>query len=146
MPMAHLADRSVVRVSGEEARTFLDGLLTCDLNRVAPGKPRFGALLSPQGKILFDFIVFVANDGAYYLDCAKAQGADLTKRLGFYKLRAKVAIENLSDALAVVVGWGDTPKPDDQRGLVGDDPRLPALGWLAVVTPAQAAEFGLAAD
>src|SRR5215211_6617280 len=58
MPVARLADRGVIRVAGEDARTFLDGLLTCDLDRVAPGRPRFGALLSPQGKILFDFIVF----------------------------------------------------------------------------------------
>ncbi len=74
MPIAHLADRGVVRVMGEEARTFLDGLLTCDLDRVAPGQPRYGGLLTPQGKILFDFILFQAEDaGGYYLDCGKVQ-------------------------------------------------------------------------
>ena len=60
MPISHLADRGVVSVGGPEAKGFLDGLLTCDMDRVAPGRARFGALLTPQGKILFDFIVHEA--------------------------------------------------------------------------------------
>src|SRR3712207_2928122 len=124
MPIAHLADRGVVRVSGEDAKTFLDGLLTCDLDRVAPARPRYGGLLTPQGKILFDFILFQAGEaeGGYFFDCAKAQAPDLARRLGFYKLRAKVAVENVSDAYAVAAGWGDSPKPEG--GLAADDPRL----------------------
>src|SRR5215207_8722438 len=108
MPTAQLADRGVVRVAGEDAKTFLDGLATCDLDRVAPSRPRYGGLLRPQGKILFDFIVFQAEDGGYYLDCPKAQAADLVRRLGFYKLRAKVAVADLSEEFAVVAGWGDS--------------------------------------
>jgi folate-binding protein YgfZ len=131
MPTAHLADRGVARVAGEEAKAFLDGLMTCDLDRVAVGKPRFGALLSPQGKILFDFIIFLAGDGAYHFDCAKAP--DLVKRLNFYKLRAKVTVADLSGGCSVVAGWGDSPKPRVETGLVGDDPRLPALGWRAIL-------------
>ena len=91
---------------------------------------RPGALLTPQGKILFDFVVFEAPGdagGGFYLDVGKAYAPDLTKRLGFYKLRAKVVIEDLSDPLAVVVGWGDASMPDPEVGLVGPDPRLPAL-------------------
>jgi folate-binding protein YgfZ len=132
MPVASLADRGVVRVAGEEARTFLDGLLTCDLDRVAPGQPRYGALLSPQGKILFDFIVFAVADDAYYLDCPRTQAADLAKRLGFYRLRAKVAVEDLSNTVGVLAGWGDSPKPQVESGLTADDPRLSALGWRVV--------------
>ncbi len=135
MPVAYLADRGVVRVAGEEAKTFLDGLLTCDLDRVAPGRPRFGALLSPQGKILFDFIVFAAADGAFHLDCARAQAPDLAKRLGFYKLRARVAVEDLSGTTGVLAGWGDSPKLELNSALVADDPRLPALGWRAIISP-----------
>src|ERR671938_515516 len=130
MPTAHLTDRGVVRVSGEDAKTFLDGLLTCDMDRVTPETPRFGALLTPQGKILFDFIVFEApaeDGGGFYLDVLKFMAPELAKRLGFYKLRAKVAVEDLSESLAVVAGWGDSPKPPDDLGLVADDPRLPAL-------------------
>jgi len=144
MPSVHLADRGVVRVSGEDAKAFLDGLVTCDLDRVSPAQPRFGALLTPQGKILFDFILFQAPadvGGGYYFDVLKAFAPDLAKRLGFYKLRAKVVTQDLSDGLAVVVGWGDAPMPDPEVGLVAPDPRLPALGWRAVVAAQDVGEF-----
>jgi tRNA-modifying protein YgfZ len=143
MPVACLADRGVVKVSGEEAKAFLDGLLTCDLDRVGPGRLRYGALLSPQGKILFDFIVFEAPqaiEGGYYLDVLKVHAPELAKRLGFYKLRAKVTIQDLSETLAVAAGW-DEPRPGDETGLVAEDPRLPALGWRAIVAAEDAAEF-----
>ena len=142
MPTAHLSDRGVVRVSGADARPFLDGLVTCDLDKVGPDRPRFGALLTPQGKLLFDFLLFEAPQdagGGFYLDCLRFMAPDLAKRLGFYKLRAKVAVEDLSETLAVVAGWGDAPKPDDAIGLVGDDPRLKALGWRAIVAAEDAA-------
>jgi len=143
MPSVHLADRGVVRVSGEDAKSFLDGLITCDLDRVSAHTARLGALLSPQGKILFDFLVFQAPaeiGGGYYLDTLRVFAPDLAKRLGFYKLRAKVAIEDLSDAMAVVAGWGE-PRPGDEVGLVAEDPRLPDLGWRAVIAAQDAAEF-----
>lgn len=135
MPAAHLDDRGVIKVSGEAAKGFLDGLFTCDLDRVTPDAARHGALLTPQGKILFDFIVFAAPEaigGGYFLDCPAAFRADLVKRLGFYRLRAKVAIEDRTEALAVVAGW-DAPAPEAAIGLVSADPRLPALGWRALV-------------
>jgi folate-binding protein YgfZ len=143
MPSVHLADRGVVRVSGEDAKTFLDNLITCDLDRVSPHTARLGALLTPQGKILFDFLVFQAPEeigGAYYLDVLKVFAPDLAKRLGFYKLRAKVAVEDLSDSLILVAGW-DMPRPDDEAGLVVEDPRVAALGWRAIVATQDAAEF-----
>jgi hypothetical protein len=143
MPSVHLADRGVVRVSGEDAKSFLDNLVTCDLDRVSAHTARLGALLTPQGKILFDFIVFQAPaeiGGAYYLDVLKVFAPDLAKRLGFYRLRAKVAVEDLSDSLAIVAGW-DAARPEDEAGLVAADPRLPALGWRAVVAAQDAAEF-----
>jgi folate-binding protein YgfZ len=140
MPIAHLADRGVVAVTGEDAKSFLDGLVTCDLGRVAPGRPRYGALLSPQGKILFDFIVFEDAAGGYSLDCAKAQAPDLARRLGFYKLRAKVAVADVSDTLAVIAGWGAAGKPDG-LSLAADDPRLADLGWRAIVPADEAARM-----
>jgi tRNA-modifying protein YgfZ len=143
MPSAHLADRGVVKVAGEAAKAFLDGLVTCDLDRVSPQHARFGALLTPQGKILFDFIVFEAPqeiEGGYYLDVLKVHAPELAKRLGFYKLRAKVTIQDLSETLAVAAGW-DEPRPGDETGLVTEDPRLPALGWRAIVAAEDAAEF-----
>lgn len=143
MPSVHLADRGVVRVSGEDAKTFLDNLITCGLDRVSPHTARFGALLTPQGKILFDFLVFQAPEeigGGYYLDTLRVFAPDLTKRLGFYKLRAKVTVEDLSETMAVVAGW-DTPKPDDEVGLVVEDPRLPELGWRAIIAAQDSREF-----
>jgi hypothetical protein len=144
MATAHLKDRGVVRVSGADARTFLDGLVTCAVDRVTPWSPRLGALLSPQGKILFDFIVFQAPEedgGGYYLDTLRAFAPDLVKRLTLYKLRAKVAIEDLSEGLGLVVGWRSAPRPPDDAGLSGPDPRLGALGWRAIVAAQDAGEF-----
>ncbi len=144
MPAVHLSDRGVVRVSGEEAKTFLDNLLTCDLDKVSPASPHFGALLTPQGKILFDFILFEAPadaGGGYCFDVSRAYAPELVKRLNFYKLRAKVAVDDRSEALAVVAGWGDVPRPADEIGLVAEDPRLPALGWRAIVAAEDVTEF-----
>jgi folate-binding protein YgfZ len=144
MPAAHLPDRGVVRVSGPDAKTFLDNLLTCDLDRVSPAAPRLGALLTPQGKILFDFIVFEAPaemEGGYFLDVALGYAADLAKRLSFYRLRAKVTVEDRSDGLAVVAGWGGTAAPANEFGLVAMDPRLADLGWRAIVAAQDVGEL-----
>jgi folate-binding protein YgfZ len=137
MPIVHLKDRSVVRVWGEDAQNFLQGIVTCDLTRASPA--RFGALLTPQGKILFDFIA-VASDRGFYLDTDAASAAELVKRLGFYKLRAKVTIQDVSGDLAVVAGW-DEPRP----AVAFDDPRLAALGWRALL-PADEADRATTAE
>ena len=140
MSTAHLTDRGVVQVVGEAAKAFLDGLLTCDLDRTSPGQARFGALLTPQGKILFDFIVFESSlePGSYRLDVLKPYAPDLVRRLRFYRLRAKVEIEDLSEQFAVVAGWDGAAKPDSPDSLTSDDPRLPALGWRAIVPAGEA--------
>jgi tRNA-modifying protein YgfZ len=133
----------VIKVYGPDAGGFLDGLLTCDIDRVTAEEARFGALLTPQGKILFDFIVYrIADEAgdAFFLDCRKVFAEDLAKRLGFYKLRAKVSVENLSDTLAVLAGWEVEPL-SREAGLVAADPRRPELGWRAVVAAGDVAEF-----
>ncbi len=134
MATALLADRSVVQVSGEEARSFLDRLVTCGMDRVALGQARFGALLSPQGKILADFITIQADEAGqiFFLDCPMPCVAELIRRLSMYKLRAKVAVTELADA-AVLAGWGGAVPPADAVSV--EDPRLPALGWRAVLRP-----------
>jgi len=144
VPTAHLQERGVVRVRGADARAFLDNLVTCDIDQVTPERARFGALLTPQGKILFDFIAAQAPaevDGGYYLDCRAAFSADLAKRLAFYKLRARVDVEDLTGRLAVVAGWGGAPRAPDDVGLVYEDPRPAALGWRAIVALGDAQEF-----
>jgi tRNA-modifying protein YgfZ len=134
MQAAFLPDRGVVKVSGEDARNFLNGLVTTDLTELAPGLGRFGALLTPQGKIIVDFLITEApsgHGGGFLIDCPRALAQALTDKLGFYKLRAKVKVENLSDSLGVLAAWdGDfTLKPD----LSFADPRNAALGWRILI-------------
>jgi tRNA-modifying protein YgfZ len=140
MKAAFLPDRGVVKVSGEEARNFLNGLVTTDLTLLRPGLGRFGALLTPQGKITVDFLVTEApssEGGGFLIDCARALAQGLADKLGFYKLRAKVAVENLSDNLGVLAAWDGDPamKPD----LAFADPRNAALGW-RILVPAEFAQ------
>ena len=108
-----------------------------------PSEARYAALLTPQGKILFDMIVVRAAGGeepSYLIDCAAAQAADLAKRLGFYKLRAKVAVADVSADRAVVAFWG--AEPATVEGLLYADPRDPRLGWRAVLPRPIAAAVG----
>ena len=137
MATSVLTDRGVVRVTGPEARMFLDRLVTCDLDRVSPGRPRYGALLSPQGKILVDFVAFEVPGGEgaeFYLDAPAGAVADLVKRLTLYKLRAKLSVTDLTGTAGIAVGWGE-PEP---AGAItaAPDPRLPALGWRAILPAA----------
>src|ERR1700754_612072 len=134
MKAAFLPDRGVVKVSGADARDFLNGLVTTDVTLLRPGLGRFGALLTPQGKIVADFLITEASledGGGFLIDCPRALAQGLADKLGFYKLRAKVAVENLSDGLGVLAAWdGDFAiKPD----LAFADPRNIALGWRILV-------------
>src|SRR6201986_3277439 len=99
MKAAFLPDRGVVKVAGEDARNFLNGLVTTDVTELAPGHGRFGALLTPQGKIIIDFLITEApagHGGGFLIDCPRPLAQSLADKLGFYKLRAKVTVENLS--------------------------------------------------
>jgi len=140
MKAALLADRGVVKVEGADARTFLNGLASNDINAVAPGRPRFAALLTPQGKIVADFIVAERPEGGFLLDCPRALAPMLVEKLNFYKLRAKVAVADLSETLAVVAVWGGEPA-GAEAALAYPDPRLAALGWRLIVPEAQAADI-----
>ena len=82
-------DRAVLRLAGADSRHFLQNLLTADIDHLAPGAVTYAALLSPQGKILFDLFV-VAEADSFLIDCAASQKADLVKKLTLYKLRAAV--------------------------------------------------------
>ena len=120
MPATTLTDRAVVRLSGEDVRGFLDGLVT---NALTGPLPVWAALLTPQGKCLFDFIVW--EDGEdLLLDCEEAAADDLVKRLSIYRLRRPITIER---ELALAVHW--LPKGGEGSA----DPRLPDLGnrWIA---------------
>jgi hypothetical protein len=116
-----LTDRAVVRLSGEDVRGFLQGLVTSD---VTGELPVWAGLLTPQGKCLFDFIVWSDGDDLL-LDCEADAADDLIKRLSIYRLRRPIRIE--CDA-SLAVHWSN----DGDAGV--SDPRLPELGrrWLAV--------------
>jgi folate-binding protein YgfZ len=139
MKAAFLPDRGVVKISGDDARGFLNNLVTSEIEVVAPGTARFGALLTPQGKIIADFFVTEApagHGGGLLIDCPKPLAQPLATKLGFYRLRAKVSVENLFDGLGVLAVWDGEPAvmPD----LAFADPRSPALG-LRVLVPADLA-------
>jgi folate-binding protein YgfZ len=147
MKAALLPDRGVVKVAGDGARNFLHGLVTADILSLAPGTARFCALLTPQGKIIADFIVTEApakDGGGLFLDVPRVLCATLVAKLIIYKLRAKVIVEDLSAVLGVLAAWDGSST--SKQGLSYADPRLPALG-LRVMLPshlaaAAAAELG----
>lgn len=130
--IALLEDRGVIAVTGEDAGKFLQGLITNDLGLLERQSAVFAALLAPQGKILFDFLVVKSPDG-YLLDVAKNQAAALTKRLSMYKLRAKVAISSLPDQAVCAPCGPDAP------GTVYADPRSSIIGWRTIVENASMA-------
>jgi tRNA-modifying protein YgfZ len=127
---AALDDRGVVRVAGEDATAFLDNLVTNDVPGMANGDARFAALLTPQGKILFDFFVVRMADG-YLLDVARDKAAELVKRLALYKLRAKVEmihLEGITRVFALPIEFG----AGDWAWATFVDPRNKQLGRRAV--------------
>lgn len=138
-----LADRGVMRIAGGEATAFLHRLATNSMLGIREGEGRYAAILTAQGKLLFDFFVVPVPEGpeaGYFLDCVKEQIPDLSKKLNLHKLRAKVGIEDLSDRLAVAALWGDA-EPRQFDGVAFADPRLPALGFRLIAAPAKLAEF-----
>ena len=119
-----LLSRSLIRVSGPDRADFLQGLLTQDVETLAAGACRFGALLTPQGRLLFDLFLFGEAE-AILLDVDAGRRDDLIARLMMYRLRAKVTIE--ADDRPVVAAWSG-PAPAGWP----EDPRLPQLGWRTV--------------
>jgi tRNA-modifying protein YgfZ len=121
--IARLESRALIRVSGPEARPFLHNLLTQDVETLAPGEVRFGALLSPPGRLLFDLFLW-GEDDAVVLDVPAERREALMQRLSMYRLRAQVEI--VADDRPVFASW---PRVAD--GFVAD-PRLAALGGRAL--------------
>lgn len=106
MPIVHLADRSLVSVTGADAEHLLQNILTTDLDKLGQDEARPGALLTPQGKILFDFLVSRDGAGGFRLECRADVADDFIRRLMLYRLRAKAQISK-SDQSFVSVSWQD---------------------------------------
>jgi folate-binding protein YgfZ len=135
-----LASRAVVRLDGADWRSLLQGLITQDVETLAPGDLRFGALLTPQGRLLHDLFVLGLEDGAL-LDVQGAGREDLIRRLTLYRLRAKVKIEADETPVAALFGDGAAAP-----GWI-PDPRQSALGWRGYgAAPPSSAQMGVEAD
>ena len=154
MKAALLPERGIIKVVGDDARKFLHGLVTTDMLGLAPGTARFGALLTPQGKIIADFFVteaLQADGGGFFLDSPRALAVTLVEKLNLYKLRAKVLVEDLTEILGVLAVWDGQDTTNGcaaKQGLIYADPRLPALGFRVMIPPhratAAASELGAA--
>ena len=123
MPGTTLPERALLRISGEDVRGFLQGLVTSDLTLLAPGLPLWAGLLTAQGKALFDFLLWADGEDVL-IDCEADQAEALARRLSLYRLRRPIAI---AAEPALAVHWA----PEGEEGV--PDPRLAALGrrWLA---------------
>jgi tRNA-modifying protein YgfZ len=138
MKAVGLPNRGIVKVQGEDARGFLETLITNAMAGVAPDTAIYAALLTPQGKIITDCFITEADaedGGGFYCDLPLLAVEAFTKRLGLYKLRAKVTIEDLSAELGVVALWGGEA---DAAGtaLAFSDPRLAAMGLRIIASKA----------
>lgn len=129
-PMTHhahyapLTSRAVIALDGPDWRPFLQGLLTQDVEGQEPGTLRFGGLLTPQGRLLYDLFILAGEEGCL-LDVAASQRDALIQRLSLYRLRAKVTIT--PSPLTVSALWDEGPLmvPEGFQ----PDPRLIALGY-----------------
>jgi tRNA-modifying protein YgfZ len=130
-----LPDRGVIEITGADARPWLDNLVSNDLGVLDTKPAVFAALLSPQGKILFEFFV-VANEGGLLIETAQISIAALLKRLTLYKLRAQVALSDVGGEKMVV--WAEGAKPALADGVVFQDPRTPQELWRGIVPRAMA--------
>lgn len=128
-------ERAFLRVSGPDAASFLDNLLTQNLARLGEKRVLYGALLTPQGKVVADMLLWAEANDSVLIELDPARADDILRRLSMYKLRTKAAIENVSDQLTAI--WSasafDTAAPD---------PRFPhgELGWRGVAAAGDAFE------
>ena len=134
--LARLHDRALVAVQGPDWRSFLQGLLTQDVETLTVGELRYGALLTPQGRLLFDLFM-LGTEAGVLLDVEAARRDAFIQRLSMYRLRAKATVERAEGGVFVL--WGAAPAPAPWIA----DPRLPALGMRAYALEAPA---GLNAD
>lgn len=135
MRAAILDGRAVLRITGNDARKFLENIITNDVDSLGADQARFAALLTPQGKVVADFFVIGASEedgGGFLLDTPAALADDIAKKLGFYKLRASVTIEQRADLAVAVILDG---KATAELGIVFEDTRHPDLGQ-RIVLPA----------
>jgi folate-binding protein YgfZ len=133
MPFALLKDRALISVSGPDAEHFLQNILTTDLDTLGVGEAKPGALLTPQGKILFDFLISRAGENTFRLECRADTADDFVRRLMLYRLRAKVEIARSEQAL-VTVGWGSESTASENDSTAVADRRFGGEGVMRSYT------------
>lgn len=134
-----LEERGIFEISGPDRREFLQGLITNDVSKVAPGHALYSAFLTAQGRYLHDFFMTEIDD-FLFVDVELSRQADLMRRLGIFKLRAKVGLVPANDRLGAAAAFGNdalaalglSDAPGAAKAFDGGiayvDPRLPALG------------------
>jgi folate-binding protein YgfZ len=125
MPPPARLDRTLLRLSGADARSLLQGLVTQNVDRLGSEPVLYAGLLTPQGKVIADMLLWAAPDGAVIVDADPARGSDLFRRLNLYKLRAAAVIEDVSATHAVLAS-------DEAFDGAAADPRLAELGFRAI--------------
>jgi folate-binding protein YgfZ len=142
-----LPERGVIEVGGAEARPFLQGLVSNDIDRLRPDRALYAALLTPQGKYLFDFLLVQSGD-AIWLDVEAARRVELLERLTMYRLRAKVTLADLTGTMEVLALAGDGLDLSGELGAAAAwadgvlfrDPRLADLRGRAILPRAAVAD------
>jgi len=155
LSFSQLNDRGIIKISGPDAREFLQGLVSGDVNNVGANNSIWSAFLSPQGKYLYDFFVGEMG-GALVLDCERERLGGFLKKLSMFKLKARVEISDESNNLSVFVAWGNgcenaigtNPSPGSSvqfgGGIAFVDPRSEKIG-ARIIAPEQTAVDALIA-
>ncbi len=124
-----LHNRSIISIKGDDKKTFLQGLITNDINKVSETQAIYAFMLSPQGRFLYDFFI-IQNNEQLLLDCSKERVDEIVQKLSFFKLRSKVEIKKESD-LAVAVSF-DKDAFNDEK-IIFADPRNSEMGYRAFI-------------
>lgn len=143
LPTEGPAGRILLRISGAEARDFLNALVSNDVGAASPARAVYAALLTPQGKFLHDMLAVGLEAGGLLLDVAAGRAADLQRRLTLYKLRAKIEIAPL-DWQGFALFGGEDPPQIDGEAMLFRDPRLAALGWRLWLPPGRMPDLTVA--
>lgn len=146
--MMLLENRSVIALKGTSVLSFLQGLVTQDMTLLTHQTALYTALLTPQGRYLFDFFVITHEPETFFIECNHSRAADLIKQLSFYKLRSDVQIQDVSASYAVVACM---TQPKDASNLALDtvffeDPRHALLGWRGIVNRTSIEHYDVSLD
>lgn len=142
---ALLNSRSILRLVGPDRFTFLQGLISQDIQLAVGGKPLFTAFLTPQGKYLFDFFIVPEGDGLL-LDCDSAQLNEIVRRLSHYKMRAQIGLEDTREHYSVFALWGAASShpaafPDPRIAVLGERLILPKAQLASIVTNKEESDY-----